>query len=82
MCGRHPGRVERVGRVSGRGSPDLAGGLPYPSPPTRAGRGGQEEAGRTSGKSERKRSGRREERENEEDEKKQQTAGRKREAAG
>ena len=27
---RHPGRVERVGRVSGRGSPALAGALPYP----------------------------------------------------
>lgn len=26
----HPGRVERVDRVSGRGSPALAGSLPYP----------------------------------------------------
>lgn len=35
MCGRHPGRVERVGRMSGRGSPALAGSLPSPSPPGR-----------------------------------------------
>ena len=27
---RHPGRVERVGRMSGRGSPALACSLPYP----------------------------------------------------
>ena len=26
----HPGRVERVGRVSGKGWPALAGSLPYP----------------------------------------------------
>ena len=70
-----PGMVDRVDRMSGRGSPAMAGALPYPSPP-----GKWEEAGRTSGKSERKRSRRREE--NEEGGKKQQEEGRKREAAG
>ena len=79
MCGRHPGRVERVGRMSGRGSPALVGVLHMPSPPGRGEEAGRME-GRTSGKSERKRSGRREE--NEEDGKKQQAAGRKRDAAG
>ena len=77
-----PGRVERVGRMSGRGSPALAGGLPYPSPPRQglresAGwRAGRE--GRASGKDqyeERNERTRKTERE-------QQTAGRKREAAG
>ena len=52
--------------MSGRGSPALAGGLPYTLTTSawveRVGR----MAGRTSGKSERKRSVRREERENEE----------------
>ena len=79
MCGRHPGRVERVDRMSGRGSPALAGALPYPSPPDKGEEAGSM-AGRTSDKSERKISRRREE--NEEDEKKQQAAGHKREAAG
>lgn len=43
----HPGRVERGGRVSGRGSPALADSLPYPHHLTEGQRGGDEdEAGR------------------------------------
>ena len=71
--------MERVDRMSGRGSPAMAGALPYPSPPGKWEEAGRM-AGRTSGKSERKRSRRREE--NEEGGKKQQEEGRKREAAG
>nr|DAO96352.1 MAG TPA: hypothetical protein [Caudoviricetes sp.] len=37
---KHPGRVERVGRVSERGSPALAGSLPYPHPLTEGKRTG------------------------------------------
>ena len=74
---RHPGRVERVGRMSGRGSPALAGALHMPSPPGRGEEAGRMD-GRTSGESERKRSGRREGRENEEEEKKQQAESKRR----
>ena len=42
---RHPGRVERGGRVRGKGSPALAGSLPYPHHLTDGKRGG-DEAGR------------------------------------
>ena len=42
----HPGRVERVGRVSGKGWPALAGGLPYPHHLP----DGEGEAGRRSGR--------------------------------
>ena len=44
---RHPGRVERVGRMSGRGSPALACSLPYPHNLEEGKRGEEEdEAGR------------------------------------
>lgn len=43
----HPGRVERVGRVSGKGWPALAGSLPYPHHLRDGKRDGEEdEAGR------------------------------------
>ena len=47
MCGRHPGRVERVGRMSGRGSPRHGWLSSLPSPPDGGEEDGEEdEAGR------------------------------------
>ena len=47
MCGRHPGRVERVGRMSGKGWSALNGGLPYHHHlPDGEGEAGRRSAGR------------------------------------